>query len=182
MVTTLSPASMAAVPHGHTTVSYLVGLTASEMRVSLAETSPVMSMSITIIVLISSLSAPAGESFELDISLAHPWRSEACRRAAVENGAAAIISGERKIEKYSSVVRVNGSSSCFVPVVAEHFGRWSKHASDTVKPVYATTLILRPTAQCDRFFLHELFPVQTYLGNTTTCSTRPTTILLCVLL
>ena len=51
-----------------------------------------------------------GESFELDISLAHPWRSEACRRAAVENGAAAIIRGERKIEKYSSVVRVNGSS------------------------------------------------------------------------
>ena len=60
-----------------------------------------------------------GESLELDISLAHPWSSEACRRAAVEDRAAAIIREERKIENYSSVVRVCGSSSCFVPVVAE---------------------------------------------------------------
>ena len=40
-----------------------------------------------------------GESFELDISLAHPWSSKACCRAAVEDGTAAIIREERKIEK-----------------------------------------------------------------------------------
>ena len=81
--------------------------------------------------IIVALGTGTGESFDLDISLAHPWSSEACRRASVEDSAAAIIREERKIEKY--VVRAAGSSSSFVPVVAEHFGRWGKHASHFLK-------------------------------------------------
>ena len=71
MVTTLSRASMAAVSHGHTTVSYLVGLTASKIRVSPAVSSPVMSMSITIIALISSLSELEKENRSSSISRWH---------------------------------------------------------------------------------------------------------------
>ena len=71
----------------------------------------------------------SGESFELDKSLAHPWASEASRRSAVEDGAAASIR-KKKITKYDSNIRPSRSAAKFFPIVAEHFGHWGKHACD----------------------------------------------------
>ena len=71
-----------------------------------------------------------GECFELDISLAHPWSSEASRRSASEDGAAASIREEKKISKYESYQRSSGLTSTFIPIVAEHFGRWGKLAQN----------------------------------------------------
>ena len=72
----------------------------------------------------------SGESFELDISLAHPRASEASRRSAVKDGAAASIREEKKITNYDSNIRPSGSAAKFFPIVAEHFGHWGKHACD----------------------------------------------------
>ena len=71
-----------------------------------------------------------GECFELDISFAHPWSSEASRRSASEDGAAALIREEKKISKYKSYQRSSGLTSTFIPIVAEHFGRWGKLAQN----------------------------------------------------
>ncbi|XP_065835800.1 uncharacterized protein [Oscarella lobularis] len=69
-----------------------------------------------------------GECFDLDISLAHPWSSEASRRSAVEDGAAAFF--REKISKYRTCQRSAGSTAKFIPIVAEHFGRWGQSALD----------------------------------------------------
>ena len=75
-----------------------------------------------------------GECFDLDISLAHPWSSEASRRSAVEDGAAALIR-EEKISKYRTCQRSAGSTAKFIPIVAEHFGRWGQSALDFLQSV-----------------------------------------------
>ena len=75
----------------------------------------------------------AGVSMDLDISLAHPWSSEASRRSAVEDGAAAIIREESKVEKYDANIRPSGAAARFYPLVFEHFGLWGKLADEFFK-------------------------------------------------
>ncbi|XP_065842630.1 uncharacterized protein [Oscarella lobularis] len=75
----------------------------------------------------------AGVSMELDISLAHPWSSEASRRSAVEDCAAAIIREEAKVEKYDANIRPSGAAARFYPLVFEHFGHWGKLADKFFK-------------------------------------------------
>ena len=61
---------------------------------------------------------------ELDVSLAHPSRSEVISHADKTDGSAASKRGEKKIEKYSKERHTGGGSPCLIPLVFKHFGRW----------------------------------------------------------
>ena len=54
---------------------------------------------------------------ELDISLAHPWRSEVISHAATMDGSAASKREEKKIEKYSKERHTGGGSPCLIPLI-----------------------------------------------------------------
>ena len=66
--------------------------------------------------------------FDLDISLAHPWRADILSYASWEDGVAALKREEKKIEKYQQEARPGGSAPNLIPLVFEHFGRWGSEA------------------------------------------------------
>ena len=70
------------------------------------------------------------KSKELDISLAHPWSKDTVKRAARENGYAAIAREKRKRTKYDQQTVPGGSTSDCTPVVFEHFGHWGVEAEN----------------------------------------------------
>ena len=63
---------------------------------------------------------------DLDIALAHPWSSDIFSRSSESDGAAAERREERKKAKYAKENLPGGSTVSFVPLVIEHFGRWSE--------------------------------------------------------
>ena len=72
----------------------------------------------------------SGSSYDLDVALAHPFSSDALRKASQEGGSAAARREERKRVKYQAQVLLDTSSLSFTPLVFEHFGRWGTTAMD----------------------------------------------------
>ena len=72
----------------------------------------------------------SGSSYDLDIAVAHPFSSDALRKASQEGGSAAARREERKRVKYQAQVLPDTSSLSFTPLVFEHFGRWGTAAMD----------------------------------------------------
>ena len=69
-----------------------------------------------------------GDSYELDIAMAHPWCPDVLTKAANENGAAALRAENRKNLKYSKEILPRGHHTHCIPLVFEHFGHWGWEA------------------------------------------------------
>ena len=72
----------------------------------------------------------SGSSYDLDVALAHPFSSDAQRKASQEGSSAAARREERKRVKYQARVLPDTSSLSFTPLVFEHFWRWGMAAMD----------------------------------------------------
>ena len=70
----------------------------------------------------------SGCNIELDVSLVHPWRCDYLKKTASDPGYAAKKREEQKDEKYQHELHLTTSTSSFVPLVMEHFGRWGVKA------------------------------------------------------
>ena len=69
-----------------------------------------------------------GQNLDVDVSLAHPWSQDTLKRASREDGFAARTREEKKMNKYAGEILSGGTSSKYVPLVFEHFGRWGLQA------------------------------------------------------
>ena len=75
----------------------------------------------------------SGCNIELDVSLVHPWRCDYLKKTASDPGYAAKKREEQKDEKYQHELHLTTSTSSFVPLVMEHFGRWGVKAEAYLK-------------------------------------------------
>ena len=78
---------------------------------------------------ISVFDACIETSYDLDISLAHPWNQDIIERAAEQDGFAAQAREELKEKKYKDNILVEGGHAKVIPLVLEHFGclGWEAH-------------------------------------------------------
>ena len=77
---------------------------------------------------ISVFDACIGTSYDLDISLAHPWNQNIIERATEQDGFAAQAREELKEKKYKDKILVAGGHAKVIPLVLEPFGCWGWEA------------------------------------------------------
>ena len=74
---------------------------------------------------------PRGASYDLDVSMAHPWSQDAICKAAIK---ARLGRRVRKRTKYEKQTMSTGEKCAKVaPLVFEHFGLWGEEAYDYLK-------------------------------------------------
>ena len=75
-----------------------------------------------------------GTSYDLDVSMAHPWSQDAICKAAIKQDWAAELRQMRKRTKYEKQTMSTGEKcEKVVPLVFEHFGLWGEEAYDYLK-------------------------------------------------